>query len=101
MRARLLMATAAAALGFGFSQPAAAGGWHDGACCQGTVYVHHHVYYPPRYRHIYHVHTPGPQHVNVVHYPYAYGPGCCAPVHAYRAWDYGPRYRWYWRGRHR
>ena len=100
MRARLVMAIAAAALGFGFgfSQPAAAGGWYDGGCCAGTAYVHHHVYAPIRYRHIYHVHTPGPRHINVVH-PYA--GGCCAPVYAYRSWDYwAPRYRWYWRGRH-
>ena|SRR3979490_2067622 len=97
MRARLIMAMAAAGLGFGFSQTAAAGGWDDSYCCQGTVYVHHHVYYPPRYRHIYHVHTPGPLHVNVVH-PYA--AGCCAPVYTYRSWDYfAPRYHWYWRGR--
>ena len=67
MRARLIMAAAAAALGFGFSQPAAAG--FDG-CCEGTIYVHHHVYAPARYRHIYHVHTPGPRHINVVD-PYA------------------------------
>ena len=70
MRARLIMAIAAAGLGFGFSQPAAAGGWDDSCCCAGTVYVHHHVYAPVRYRHIYHVHTPGPRHINVVH-PYA------------------------------
>ena len=102
MRARLILAAAAAALGFGFSQPAAAGGWDEGGCCAGTVYVHHHVYAPVRYRHIYHVHTPGPRHVNMVH-PYAYGPGCCAPRYAfgYRSWDFwAPRYRWYWRGRY-
>jgi len=30
-----------------------------------------------------------------------YTGGCCAPVYAYRSWDYwAPRYRWYWRGRH-
>ena len=96
MRARLIMAIAAGGLGFCFSQPAAA--WDDGYCCEGSVYVHHHVYAPIRYRHIYHVHTPGPRHINVVH-PYA--GGCCAPVYAYRSWDYfAPRYRWYWRGRH-
>lgn len=98
MRARLIMAIAAAGLGFGFSQPAAAGGWDDSACCEGTVYVHHHVYAPARYRHVYHVHTPGPRHINVVDYPYNYG--CCGPVYAYRSWDYfAPRYRWQWRGR--
>jgi len=95
MRARLIMAAAAAALGFGFSHPAAAG--FDG-CCEGTVYVHHHVYAPARYRHVYHVHTPGPRHINVVD-PYA--GGCCGPVYARRSWDdyFFPRYRWYWRGR--
>ena len=78
MRARLIMAAAVAGLGFGFSQPAAAGGWDDSSCCAGTVYVHHHVYAPVRYRHVYH----------------------CEPVYAYRSWDYfAPRY-WYWRGRH-
>ena len=96
MRARLIMAAAAAALGFGFSQPAAAGGWDDSYA--GTVYVHHHVYAPVRYRHIYHVHKVGPRHINVVH-PYAVG--CCAPAYAYRSWDYfAPHYRWHWRGRH-
>jgi hypothetical protein len=95
MGARLIMAMAGLVLGF--SQPAAAGGWDDSYCCAGTVYVHHHLYYPPRYRHVYHVHAPGPLHVNVVHYPYAYG--CCA-AYADRPWgDFGPHY-WYWRGRH-
>ena len=67
MRARLFLAIAAGALGLAFSQPAAAGGWNDGyGCCAGTVYVHHHVYAPVRYRHIYHRHVPGPRHINVV-----------------------------------
>ena len=97
MRARLLVAFAAAGLALGLSQPAAAGGWDDGSCCEGSVYVHHHVYAPVRYRHLYHVHRPGPRHVNVVHYPYA--ADCCGRVY-YRSWDYfaPPRYRWYWRG---
>jgi hypothetical protein len=98
MRESLIMALAGLGLGLSLSQPAAAGGWDDGYCCGGTVYVHHHVYYPPHYQHIYHVHSPGPRHVNVVHIPYAYG--CCGPVYDDRSWDYhGPRY-WYWRGRH-
>ena len=103
MRARLFLAAAAGALGFAFSQPAAAGGivWDDGYCCAGTAYVHHHIYAPIRYRHVYHVHRPGPRHINVVHYP----PGCCGP--AYYAYGYGYPgylaapyyYRWQWRGR--
>jgi hypothetical protein len=98
MRARLIMAAAAAALGFGFSQPAAAGGWDDSSCCEGTVYVHHHVYAPIRYRHVYHVHRAGPRHINVVDYPYNYG--CCGPAYTHRSWNYfAPHYRWQWRGR--
>ena len=88
MRVTILMAAAAAALGVGFSQPAAAGGW-DVGCCGGKVYVHHHVYYPPRYVHVYHHHKPrGARHVNVVHYYY----GCCGAVES------KPFYRWrrYW-----
>jgi hypothetical protein len=99
MRMRLTMAVAGLCLGLGlgvaFDRPAMAGGWGDGYCCAGTVYVHHHAYYPPRYRHIYHVHAPAPRHVNVV------DPGCCAPVYSYRAWDhFGSRYYWPWRGRY-
>ena len=34
-----------------------------------NVYIHHHVYSPPRYFHIYHHHRPvGARHLNVVHY---------------------------------
>jgi hypothetical protein len=95
MRARLIAAMAVVGLILGFSQPAAAG-WDDSYCCTGTAYVHHHVYYPPRYRHFYHVHAPRPRHIRG--YSYAYG--CCAPVYAYRPRDYfAPRYYWYWGGR--
>jgi hypothetical protein len=99
MRARLILAIAAGALGFGFSQPAVAGGWGDDYCCAGgRTYVHHHVYYPPRYRHIYYVHKPGPRHVHVVHG----GEVCCGPRHyGYRYSGYFARpyfYRWQWRG---
>jgi hypothetical protein len=97
MRASLFLAAAAGAVSFGFSQPASAG-W-DGCCEGGSVYVHHHVYYPPRYRHVYYVHRPAPLHVNVVD-------GCCAGPGWY---PYGYRYsgyfampyyyRWQWRGR--
>jgi hypothetical protein len=101
MRARLFLAIALGVLGLAFSEPAAAGGWNDGyGCCAGTVYVHHHVYAPVRYRHVYHRHVPGPRHINVVDYP---GHGCCGP--RYYAWSYGypgyfaaPYYRWQWRG---
>jgi hypothetical protein len=99
MRARLIMGLAAGVLGIGLSQPAAAGGWDDsyGYCCAGgRVYVHHHVYYPPRYRHIYYVHKPGPRHVHVVH-------DCCGPrYYGYGYPGYFARpyfYRWPWRGR--
>ena len=99
MRARLILAGAAAALGLGLSQPAAAGGWDDSYCCEGgRTYVHHHVYQRPHYRHIYHVHKPGPRHVHVVH------PGDCCGT---RYYGYGYPgyfakpyfYRWQWRGR--
>jgi hypothetical protein len=88
MRAIMYRAVAAAAAGFGLSQPAAAGGW-DYECCGGTVYVHHHVYYPPRYVHVYHHHKPrGARHINVVHYPY----GCCDYVAPWRVYHW----RRYW-----
>ena len=74
MRMRMLMAVTAAALGFGrgFSQPAAAGG-RDHGCCGGNAYIHHHVYYPPRFVHVYHHHMPAARHFHVVHYRH----GCC------------------------
>jgi|GEM_PF-6356578 len=104
MRTRRLTAIAAAALGVGLGAPASAGGWDDGYCCGhrhyghrhhgGTVYVHHHIYAPPRYRHIYHYHSPAPRHVHVVHYaPYAYGAGYFAP-RRYHRWHWYGWYRW-------
>ncbi|HZT48136.1 MAG TPA: hypothetical protein VFA64_09190 [Hyphomicrobiaceae bacterium] len=105
MRARVFLAAAAGALGLAFAQPAAAGGWDDGYCCEGGyVYVHHHVYYPPRYRHVYHAHVPGPRHINVVHYP-VYDYGCCGPWfrrlgYGYPGYFAAPYYyRWHWRAR--
>lgn len=105
MRARLILAIAAGALGLGFGQPAAAGGWDDSyashCCAGGRVYVHHHIYQPPRYRHVYHVHKPGPRHVHVVHYPH----DCCgARYYGYGYPGYFARpyfYRWQWRGARR
>lgn len=85
MRIPMFMAAAAAVLGFGFSQPASAGGW-DRGCCGDRVFIHHHVYYPPRFMHVYHHHRPiGARHLNVVHYDYA----CCG--------YFAPRRRYYWR----
>jgi hypothetical protein len=88
MRMRMIMVAMAAALGFGLgsSQPAAAGG-RDPGCC-GNAYIHHHVYYPPRFVHVYHHYRPAARHYNVVHYNYV----CCggyAPRrhwHGYRRW---------------
>jgi hypothetical protein len=116
----MLLGLAAAALGLGFGQPAAAGGWDDTYPRYGTVYVHHHFYAPVRYKHVYHLHVPGPTHVHVVHDPYAwsykpvgyypyYGSAYWVPraymryrYRYYPAWGY-PLYRpykWYWAGRH-
>lgn len=89
MRLRMIMAVTAAALGFGLSQPASAGGWDDG-CCGGRVYIHHHVYYPPRYVHVYHHYLPAARHLHVVQYRN----DCCgyfAPRAAYR-WHHFRRY---------
>lgn len=79
MRVTLLAAAAAAALGLAFSQPASAGGWGEPGCCGERVFIHHHVYYPPRYMHVYHHHRPvGARHLNVVHYN-----ACCGPRRAH------------------
>jgi hypothetical protein len=74
------MAASAAALVFGLSQPAAAGGWDYGHRHGGNIYIHHHVYYPPRYVHVYHHHRAYARHVHVVHYKDGY----FAPRRAYR-----------------
>jgi hypothetical protein len=89
MRLTMIMALALAALGFGLSQQAAAGGWDHG-CCGGNVYIHHHVYYPPRFVHVYHHHRPAARHLNVVHYNY----DCCGYFAPRRAWRW--HYRRYW-----
>jgi hypothetical protein len=116
MRLTLIPALAAALLGLSAIQPAQAGGWDDSnpvpTCCApyappGTVYVHHHVYAPVRYKHIYHLHRSGPRHVHVVHTPAA---PCYEPCgYRRRAYYWGgyfaPGYRgyqhayWGWRGR--
>jgi hypothetical protein len=94
MRLSVIMAVTAAALGFGLSQPAAAGGWDDSHCCYGgyggKVYIHHHVYAPPRYVHVYQFHRPAARHYHVVNFR----PGCCnyfAPRRAHR-WHHFRRY---------
>lgn len=76
MRAMLSLAAAALAIGVATVQPAAA--FDDSlpyyAPYGSRITVHHHVYLPPRYRHVYHFHRPGPGHVHVVHggYPWAW-----------------------------
>lgn len=107
----LTLAATALGLGLGLTQPAVAG-WDD-THGNGTVYVHHHVYAPYRYRHVYHHHRPGPRHVHVVHYrddPYAwhyksrgyypyYGSAHWVPApymkHRWRYRYYGPKYSYY------
>jgi hypothetical protein len=86
MRMRMMMAALVVALGLGlglgWSQPASAGGWDYGCC--GNAYIHHHVYYPPRFVHVYHHYRPAARHYNVVHIDVCCGGG------------YAPRR--YWRG---
>jgi len=87
--------TLATMLGLATTKPAAA--WDDGRNYHGTgLYVHHHMYAPPRVRNVYAIHTPGPYHVHVVRfggYPYVWynaRGGYFAPP------PDGPRY-WQWR----
>ena len=87
----------AALLGVATTQPAAA--WddsHNRGFYGADVYVHHHVYAPPRrVRHVYNISRPGPYHVHVVQYagtPYVF--------HDARASYYSPRY-WHWRAPYR
>jgi hypothetical protein len=89
MRSRLIMAALAGGAALALSQPAAA--FDDSHCCAGTVYVHHHIYKPARYKHVYHLHRPGPRHVHVYHH----ADGCCAvpPRRNY----FAAGYRWQWR----
>jgi len=90
MRSTGFLAIAAAAFGLSISQPATA--WDD-SYVSGTVYVHHHYYAPLRYKHLYHLHKPGPRHIHVVHGPCGYrhrdAGGCFAP------WGY--RHAYYYR----
>jgi hypothetical protein len=92
MRWKLLLAAAVAITGVNVSHPVAAGGRPP--CCGGVVYVHHHVYFPAVYRHIYHLHRPDALHTHVIHFsgpPYS---ACCAPKYAYWRSGYlwhGPR----------
>jgi len=88
MRMRTIMAVTAAALGLGlgFSQPATAGGWDRGCCGHG--YIHHNVYYPPRFVNVYHHYVPTVRRHNV-HYRYQ----CCGYAPR-RGYGYGYR-RWW------
>ena len=91
----------AATLSLATAEPAAA--WEDGRNYHGTgLYVHHHTYAPPRIRHVYAVHAPGPYHVHVVHfggYPYAWynARGGYFGPYASRYWSWQGTYRY--RGR--
>ena len=83
MRWKLVLAAAAVVASCGFALPAMAGGWDRSPCCGGTVYVHHHVYYPPVYKHVYHLHRPDAGHIHIVEYggpPYR---ACCATAYLY------------------
>ena len=84
-------------LGLAASQPAAA--WDDSYNRGADVYVHHHIYAPvKRVRHVYHIHAPGPSHVNVVYYsgnPYVWyyaRSGYFAPRDYYRWQAYDGRW---------
>lgn len=68
---------------------ASAGGWGwDDDYYYGPRAVYHHVYLPPRYVHIYHVHRPAPRYVHVIGYEHA----------GYEAYRYAHPYRYgiYW-----
>jgi len=83
MRGKLMLAGALAAAGC-LSVPARAGGWGEAPCCGPTVYVHHHVYFPPVFRHVIELHRPDASHVHVIHYadtPYG---ACCAKGFSYQ-----------------
>jgi hypothetical protein len=113
MRPITILSLAAAVLGLGLatSEPAKAGG--DDTYGYGTVYVHHHVYAPNRYKHLYHYHQGGPRHIHVVnggydphawsyktrgYYPY-YGSSYWVPApymkNRWRYAYYGPKYSYY------
>lgn len=87
MRALAVLAFAAAVLGFSFgaSQPAAA--WDD-SHGYGTIYLHHHVYHPGRFRHVYHIYKPTRRYAAIRRRAsYGYGASSYWPRHHYRwAW---------------
>jgi hypothetical protein len=86
MRPSMILASATIALGLALTPPAKA--WDGNQGVYGTVYVHHHIYYPVRYKHVYHIHRPGPYHVNVIHYP--------GERYALGAYGYAPQMYWRW-----
>jgi hypothetical protein len=87
MRPAMILASATIALVLGVTLPAQA--WNDGRG-YGTVYVHHHIYAPLRYKHVYHIHGLGPYHVNVIDLSgVSYAPG---------AYGSARRVYWHWAG---
>lgn len=104
MRPFASLAIAAAALGFAFSQPAAAFDDSYPRYYAGpygsTAYVHHHIYLPPRVMHVYQIHRPGPMHMHVVHgggRPW----GWRYPREVRLGGYFAPRYRYRYRGDYR
>lgn len=53
------------------ASPASAGGWDYDDYYYGERVVHSHVYLPPRYVHVYHVHAPVRRYVHVIGYEHA------------------------------
>lgn len=95
---RNLLAGLAAAVTLAFAAPASAGGWdwrHDDR--YSDVVVHHHVYAPPRYVHVYHVYRPAPRYVHVIGYEHA-GYAAYRFAHPYHYGHYwaAPYYRSYY-----
>ena len=69
----MLFAGLLTAFALAVATPASAGGWDRGDDYgYGTVYVHHHVYAPPRHVHVMAYEHPG-YHAYYGHRPYAYG----------------------------
>ncbi len=73
----LLAAFGLAVVAAAAATPASAGGWGWDDGYYGERVVHHHVYLPPRYVHVYHVHAPARRYVHVIGYEHA-------GYHAYR-----------------
>jgi hypothetical protein len=90
MRALAVLAFAATLLGFSFgaTQPAAA--WDD-SHGYGTIYLHHHVYYPGRFRHVYHIYKPSRRYAHAIRHRVGYG----ERTYAYTG-SYWPRYHYRW-----